>query len=844
MFSLLSGGTYLGGALIAPTTSAELIVTGSGSARELRLVDFASGITTRFGVAAGTIGPLLGQISHATARTGVVCSDFYGSVVTDALNAALQPGATSSLSGYLRTGAEFNQRVELLGLGSGGASFLAAAESAGVCLTLFSVSGSTLTEVTHVADTTGAYADGISALASVTTGGRTFLLAGSATESGVTSYELLVGGQVVQRASLGVNELVPTQGITSLRGVSVAGQEFVIAGSTTNSGLTVLAVGADGSLTAKDHMVDDLATRFAGVSALSTLTVAGRTFVAVGGTDNGISLFTLMPGGKLIHLNTMTDSAATILAAPSAITMALVGTEMQVFVSSGTETGLTMYRIDVAGLGMTLSGATSLSGGSGADMLVLTGGDGAVSGGGGSDILRDGFGNDDLRGGAADDVFVLTADGRADTILDYEPGRDRIDLTLLPSLRNLRQLTFTPIAGGIVIQYGMELLTVLTADGSSLTSADFPQSMLLPLTRFQVSPDPAGQVLPTPLLRQGTIGADNLTGTAGSDFLNGMAGNDLFMATAGADHADGGTGFDTISYTGLSAVGIDLGKPQANWGGAAGHSYVAVEGFVGSAFADVILLDGADNFLDGGGGDDMLDGRDGNDTIAGGSGDDMILGQAGNDRIDAGSGTDRVSGGDGDDDVSLSDGDDVASGGDGRDSLSGGNGNDLLSGDDGADDIDGGSGDDLMIAGAGGDTLRGGAGRDRIHGGSDADMIDGGADGDLLLGHEGNDTLQGGTGDDTLMGGTGNDSISGGSGADAFVFEGFRPGERDIVTDFADGTDHLWLRDIPGADDAARFAALTISMSGAGVEISFGGTTILLAGVSATSIDATDFFFI
>lgn len=845
MFSLLFGGTYLGGALIAPTTSAELVFTGTGSSRELRLVDFAAGITSRFAIAAGGMGSLIGQISHATARTGIVCSDFYGSVETDALTAALQPLTTASVTAYLRTGAEFDERIELLGANIGGATYLVAAECAGQGFTIFSVSGATLTEVIHVADTATSYAAGISALATVSIGGRTFILTGSATESGVSSHELLGNGQVLPRASLGVNDLVPLQGVTSLKTVSVGGQDYVVAGSTTNSGLTVLSVAADGALTAVDHLVDDLSTRFAGVTALSTLTVSGRTFLVASGTDNGINLFTLMPGGKLLHLQTMSDGATTTLAAPSAISMTLVGTAIQIFVTSGTETGITMYRIDVAALGLTLaSGASRLTGGSGADLLVLTGGDGTLSGGAGSDILCDGAGNDELRGGAGDDLFVLTADGHADTIIDFEPGRDRLDLSLLPFLRNMRQVTFTPVSGGIVLQYGAELLTVLTADGTSLTSADFPASVLLPVTRF---PMPAGAAAPigaAPLLRQGSAGNDSLSGTPGGDFLNGMAGNDLFAASAGDDHLDGGTGFDTVSYAGLSAAGIDLGDPAVSWGSAAGHSFVAVEGFIGSAHADAIRLDALDNLLDGGDGNDTLDGGSGNDTIAGGPGDDVILGQAGHDRIDAGPGNDRVSGGDNDDRIDLFDGDDFASGGAGTDSLWGGTGNDLLSGDDGADTLDGGSGDDLLIAGTGGDRLLGGAGRDRIHGGSDADLIDGGADDDVLRGHGGNDIILGGTGADTLIGGIGDDSLTGGTGADAFVFDHFRPGERDLVTDFADGTDHLWLRDVSGGDDAARFAALTIVDTVAGTEISYGGAVIVLAGVSAHVIDPGDMTFI
>jgi Ca2+-binding RTX toxin-like protein len=851
MFSLVLGGTYSGGALIAPATAAEFLFTGSGSSREVRLLDFGAAVTSRFGVTGGSLSSFQGQTLHTTARTGIIAGTFYGSVVNDVLNAALAPGQSASVTGYLHGGNEFDDRVELLGTSFGGQSYLLAAESSGAGFSLFSVgAGNALSEVIHINDTVAAYAGGISAMTSLTIGGHSFILTGSATESGVSSYEVSSGGQIQHRDAIGVNEVVPLQGVTTMRALSTAGQDYVVVGSTTNSGLSVLSVAADGTLTATDHAVDDLTTRFSGVTALGALTVNGRCFVVAGGTDNGISLFTLMPGGQLLHLQTLADSAATTLAAPSAIGMTLVGTEIQIFVTSGTETGLTMYRIDITSLGLTASGG-ALNGGSGDDLLVLTGGDGTVSGGAGADILRDGAGNDELRGGAGADIFVLTADGHADMIVDYELGKDRLDLTMLPWLRNIQQLRFTPITGGVVIQYGIELLTVLTADGRSLTAADFPAASLLPMTRFPIVggatgsvPTASAEMLNPPLLRQGTALADTLFGTAGDDFLNGMAGNDTLTASAGKDHFDGGSGTDAVSYAALAAAGIDLTDPTRNWGSATGHSFVAVERFVGSAFGDEIRGDGAANDLSGGDGNDTLDGGGGDDTISGGRDDDDLSGQAGNDIIDAGAGDDLVNAGDGNDSVDLADGDDTASGAAGDDLILGGNGDDLISGSDGNDSIDGGSGHDLLAGGGGNDTLLGGTGNDTLNGGGGDDHLDGGAGHDLVLGGAGNDRLAGGDGDDTISGGAGDDILTGGLGADVFLFDGYRPGETDVITDFEDGVDVLWLKHVAGADASARFDALSITDTGSGVEIGYGGHVVLLSGIVGEEFTVQDVLFL
>lgn len=267
-----------------------------------------------------------------------------------------------------------------------------------------------------------------------------------------------------------------------------------------------------------------------------------------------------------------------------------------------------------------------------------------------------------------------------------------------------------------------------------------------------------------------------------------------------------------------------------------GHDQTAQsDALLGTAFADSLF---------GGLGNDTLDGGAGDDTINGGNDDDDMRGDAGNDRIDAGDGNDRINAGDGDDQADLLDGNDAANGGAGRDTLNGGAGDDLLSGNDGDDSLDGGVGDDTLTGEAGNDTLLGNAGLDRLHGGDGADLLDGGAESDLILGMSGQDTLLGGDGDDTLIGGGGNDSLAGGAGADVFVFETFRAGETDTITGFGNGADRLWLRDVAGGDDAARFAALAITASGAGALILCGGHSILLAGVSASAVDPGDFVFI
>ncbi|MFO7481770.1 M10 family metallopeptidase C-terminal domain-containing protein [Oceanibaculum nanhaiense] len=109
-------------------------------------------------------------------------------------------------------------------------------------------------------------------------------------------------------------------------------------------------------------------------------------------------------------------------------------------------------------------------------------------------------------------------------------------------------------------------------------------------------------------------------------------------------------------------------------------------------------------------------------------------------RIAEGVTIENATGGSGNDTITGNDADNVLTGGAGSDSIIGGNGFDLL-------DLRGG-GNNIANGGNQGDTILGGAGNDQLRGGKGRDSIDGGA---------GNDTIYSGLGEDTLTGGTGAD---------------------------------------------------------------------------------------
>jgi Ca2+-binding RTX toxin-like protein len=74
-------------------------------------------------------------------------------------------------------------------------------------------------------------------------------------------------------------------------------------------------------------------------------------------------------------------------------------------------------------------GEDDLDGGEGDERLNGGWGDDHLVGGAGEDVLEGGAGDDELRGNQGDDMFVFTHGSGIDTIRDFDPGNDFIDIS-------------------------------------------------------------------------------------------------------------------------------------------------------------------------------------------------------------------------------------------------------------------------------------------------------------------------------------------------------------------------------------------------------------------------------
>lgn len=498
------------------------------------------------------------------------------------------------------------------------------------------------------------------------TGGRAFLLAADAHNQGVSCYAIdAASGALARTGTLGAAEGLGVAAPTALETVTAHGATWAVLAAAGSSSLSVMQVMADGTLLASDHVIDTRATRFAGVTALEVVEADGHVFVLAGGADDGLSLFSLLPDGRLVHLQSLAHDTGMGLENVTGIEALRTGDQIQIFVTSGSDGGLSQFALDLDSLGAVLDGSTvaaagafdgTLSGTGAGDIILADSGKTQITGGAGDDILVSGAAGAVMSGGDGADTFVLSPTDDTLRILDFERGSDRLDLSLFPMLRSLDQLSFEPTSTGTWVRFGDTEVKVISADGKPLSAADlWPEGFDTP-DRIGL---PLADMSDGAAASQATAGDDLLRGSGGDDLLHGLDGDDLLIGRAGDDILRGDAGDDRL------------------------------RGMVGR-----------DRLL-GGTGNDLIRGGGGRDRLAGQAGADRLSGQAGNDRLNGGAGDDRLDGGGGDDRL-------LGRGGDDR--LAGGRGDDLLQGGKGADRIEGGAGDDR---------LTGGGGRDRFVYGAD-----------------------------------------------------------------------------------------------------------------------------
>lgn len=376
--------------------------------------------------------------------------------------------------------------------------------------------------------------------------GQSWMLAGSEGNDSVISYSLSEAGVVTYVAEMGAADGLGAGDGVALRAVVVDGQPYVLLAGAESSSISVLSLEPDGSFQAVDHVIDSQHTRLAEIVRLETTEIDGITDVVAAGSEDGFSLFRFRPDGKLLHLGSFADTAATVLDNPSALAIVAEQSALHIAAASGVEAGISHFTYNLSNRVVTQmesSAGESITGTAKDDMLLGAAGGDILYGLAGDDVLIDGAGSDILYGGDGRDMFVFHADGEIDTMRDFQRGLDQFDLFFIEGLYSLDQMTFLATGDGATLIFEDETFIIRTADGNPLTKADLTLRPAFNLDRppIVMNSDP----VPNVGLIAGTEDDDILIGTAGSETLSGRLGNDILIGGPGADRLFGGEGNDS-----------------------------------------------------------------------------------------------------------------------------------------------------------------------------------------------------------------------------------------------------------------------------------------------------------
>lgn len=589
--------------------------------------------------------------------------------------------------------------------------------------------------------------------------GQDVLVYASRYQDQIISYTVNANGGLAVADVLSMSDGLPINTPSALEIATVGGQTYAVLAASGTSSLSVMEISASGQLIPTDHVTASTYTRIENLEALDIAMVGPRAFVVAGGANDGVSLFELMPDGRLHHWDAQEDLSAASLQNVTGITAAARANGLDIYASSETEAGITQLRVELGTTGAMVrgdAGDNALSGTVGldaADVLYGGAGDDTLSGLDGDDVLIGGTGFNLLIGGDGADTFIMSPGATHDSIADFELGVDRIDLSGFGRIYEIGALHWTERSQGAEISFGDRVLIIDTQNNTPLSTDDFTYQDLFNLSHTDLSYmqgglDPGGD-FSDPGNFEGSAGADTLEGMQGDDVIRGnlgddviygMDGDDILNGGAGADILDGGSGSDWVSYEGSrGSLRIDLMFPQINTNIGTGDAYVSIENLIGSQGFDNLRGTLDANVIRGEANVDYIFGRRGDDTLEGGIGDDVLFGGVGADALIGGANRDRAQYSEALTAVEV----DLAhphmntgeAAGDSFDSI------EDLAGGFFADVLSGNSGVNRLFGREGEDTLNGREGNDYLNGGANADILDGGAGNDVLRGGQSFDTF-------------------------------------------------------------------------------------------------------
>lgn len=435
----------------------------------------------------------------------------------------------------------------------GGRVFLFAAAEEDQTVTVFEIAeDGALTEVDAVSDSLTNELKRPRDVANAEIDGGTFAFIAGFDDDGISSFRVAADGALTFAANLRDGADASLNGVTALAVLERGEKTWLYAGSTLEGSITVISADADGAMTPMQVIRDQGMRRISSLTDLLVVTSGGVDFVVGAGFgDNGVGAFFVDPlTGMLTDAGQFGDREDTFLAGVLSLSAFEVDGVAYIAVSSAVEDGVTVLRLEPDGtlahvasiaddgpldgaLALTDVGAMTFTPSKwGAFLHTASSVEQALTsslfianpqmqfGTEADDILTGTAADDDLTGGGGGDV------------LDGGAGSDRASYVFSDAGVHIN-LTTGHAQGG-------------DAEGDVLTNIENLMG-----TGFQdhlVGDQGANEL-------RGRAGRDRLQGREGDDHLLGGRQADVLIGGGGADRLHGGKGGDRFVFA--AGAGVD-----------------------------------------------------------------------------------------------------------------------------------------------------------------------------------------------------------------------------------------------------------------------------------------------
>lgn len=144
-------------------------------------------------------------------------------------------------------------------------------------------------------------ADGVSAVAYLQGTSQTFCYAAHAGTGQLRAYAVADQGEAT-RIDTGAQTLPDFSGLAILQTVTAVGGQFLLLADAGAQGVTSFRVDTDtGALSETGRLGAGEGLGINAPSAMAVVSAFGQTFVMAGGADDGLSMFSLLPDGRLVQ---------------------------------------------------------------------------------------------------------------------------------------------------------------------------------------------------------------------------------------------------------------------------------------------------------------------------------------------------------------------------------------------------------------------------------------------------------------------------------------------------------------------------------------------------------------